>query len=221
MLKRLTILAALGAAALPTAGCGLEDLLILMTDCAFGQQCTGVVESASAARVAAWSKAQGTAQARPFRVAFRGRSVGDGRAVRSGATVFASNRARGRFSGSVAGTLLDRRFQRGRWSASAELEFDPATRTATGRGTVLLRFRDRRAGSVCLYTTVTRARRANGALRETGSITPIGGTGLGARLAGTARFTSRSGEKRGRMRGRSRIGLIDRPSVTSSCGSIG
>jgi hypothetical protein len=120
--------------------------------------------------------------------------VGDPTAYLSDDGVVAQGVARGRFNGALAGSRLGRRFSVGRWTAQSELSYDPATKTATGRGTMLLRFRDRSTGSTCLLVTVIRAREKNGALAESGTVTPLSGSGLGARLAGTARFTSRAGD---------------------------
>ena len=82
---------------------------------------------------------------------------------------------------------------------------------------MLLRFRDRRAGSACLLVTVVRAPERNGALTESGTVTALSGTGLGARLAGTARFTSRAADHRGSLHGRSRISPTSQRSETRYC----
>ena len=235
-MKRLALVGALAALAAGSGGCGFLETLSLMKHCARGVEapCRGPIEEIPAAqagaahteaserpsaarRAAATSQARGAGTAKPFRVQFKGVTVGDPDAYRSGGDVLVQGRVRGRFSGTLAGSRLGRRFSAGRWTAQSELTYDPATKTATGRGTVLLRFRDRRAGSACLYVTVTRARQKNGALSEAGTVTPVSGSGLGARLAGTARFTSRTGDQRGRLRGRSRITVTDQRSESRYC----
>jgi hypothetical protein len=236
IMRRLVLAGALCVLAVSTSGCGFLALLNALHQCSRGVEsaCDGPIgvgvraqpgvgraeaaDSPSAARHAAMaSRARGARSAKPFRVQFRGVTVGEPDAYLSGEDVLGQGRARGRFSGALAGSRLGSRFSAGRWTAQSELTYDPATNTATGRGTVLLRFRDRRAGSACLYVTVTRARRKNGALTETGTVTPISGSGLGARLAGTARFTSRAGDQRGRLRGRSLITVTDQRSESRYC----
>jgi hypothetical protein len=229
-MKRLALAGALCALAAATSGCGFLHLLSELRpgSRASSSRATppaaehGIRAQASdppsgAWRAAATSQARGARTAKPFHVQFRGVTVGDPDAHPSGDDVLVEGRVRGSFSGALAGSRLGRRFSVGRWTAQSELTYDPATKTATGRGTVLLRFRDRRAGSACLYVTVTRARQKNGALRETGTVTPISGSGLGARLAGTAQFTSRAGDHRGRLRGRSRITVTNQRSESRYC----
>jgi hypothetical protein len=213
--KRLALAGALCALAAGTGGCGFLETLSLMKHCARGVEapCRGPIHEIPAARVgaaheeaserpsatrrsAATSQARGARNAKPFRVQFKGVTVGDPDAYRSGEDVLVQGRMRGRFNGALAGSRLGSRFSAGRWTAQSELTYDPATKTATGRGTVLLRFRDRRAGSACLYVTVTRARRKHGALSETGTVTPISGSGLGARLLDPAVPPSRPSDAR-------------------------
>lgn len=237
-MKRLALAGALFALATATSGCGFLHLLHKLKHPLPGDSSlqatpstakSNVREGAGAARsqasdrlaaaerAAAASRARGAGGAKAFRVRFRGVTVGDPTAYLSDDSVLAEGVARGRFNGALAGSRLGRRFSVGRWTAQSELTYDPATKIATGRGAMLLRFRDRRAGSTCLLVTVTRAREKNGALTESGTVTPLSGTGLGARLAGTARFTSRAGDHRGRLRGRSRIVLTNQRSESRYC----
>lgn len=225
-MKRLALAAALCALAVGTSGCGFLHLLHKLKHPLPGDSSlqaarptakSGTHEGAQAERAAAASRARGARSAKTFRVRFRGVTVGDPTAYLSDDGVVAEGIARGRFSGALAGSRLGRRFSVGRWTAQSELDYDPATKIATGRGAMLLRFRDRRAGSACLLVTVTRAREKNGALAESGTVTPLSGTGLGARLAGTARFTSRAGDHRGRLHGRSRIVLTDQRTESRYC----
>lgn len=237
-MKRLALAGALCALATSTSGCGFLYLLdelrhprprFSSLDATPSTAKAGADEGAGAARAAAShrasaveraasaSRAREAGSAKAFRVRFRGVTVGDPTAYLSDDGVIAQGVARGRFDGVLAGSRLGPRFSVGRWKAQSELTYDPATKTATGVGAVLLHFRDRRAGSACLLVTVTKAREKNGALAESGTVTALSGSGLGARLAGTARFSSRAGDHRGRLRGRSRIVLTNQRSESRFC----
>ena len=128
---------------------------------------------------------------------------------------------RGRFNGTLLkDSRLSERFEHGHWAASTNFYLNPETRALEGQAFVKVRFADRRAGSVCLYVNVSKARRKNGGLRETGGVVPLGGTGLGARLTGKSTFVSREGKKRSRTRGKTGFRLQQKRQTPTSCAGL-
>jgi hypothetical protein len=113
--------------------------------------------------------------------------------------------ARGRFSGSFVGdSRPGRRFSSGRWISRGELNYEIRSGKVTGDAYMLLRFKRRGAGSLCLSVGVKAPATKRGKVRARGSFIALGGTGEGAKIVGSGSFSQLSG-RRGRLRGRGRL----------------
>ncbi|HEY1277509.1 MAG TPA: hypothetical protein VGF25_21560 [Thermoleophilaceae bacterium] len=221
---RLALLVSIGAVAVGASGCDWLAVIDAAQRCAHGDEaaCTdGVRVEPSAARS---THASGAAAAagKGFRLRLGGKIVGKPTIyAESGGASAGQTLARGRFNGSLLkDTRLSSRFERGRWAASTDFYYDADTRAMSGHAFVRVRFAQRRAGSVCLYVNVTRARMKNGGLRETGLVIPMGGSRLGSRLTGRTQFVAREGARRTRTRGKTglRLGRTSRKPTT--CGTL-
>jgi hypothetical protein len=211
MIKRLALLAAVAAAALTTGGCAFGEWLTHMHACSRGvtEACSYdgpyYGEYAKASRAAAQA---GQGPKRRFRARFTNRKTTMSPAIiRQGGGSIASNvLVKGRFRGSLlGGSKAGRQFRRGRWISRGDLRYDSTARIYGGAAYVLLRFEKRGAGSLCLSVRFTVKRLKKGRFRERGRFVALGGTGAGAELVGTGRFTQTTGRRGGRMRGRSRL----------------
>jgi hypothetical protein len=137
---------------------------------------------------------------------------------RVGATNLVSG---GRFSGSLVGDSSGgRRFSSGRWISRGELNYKIRSRKFTGDAYMLLRFRRRGAGSLCLSVGIKAAGIKRGEVNARGSFIALGGTGEGAKIVGRGSFSQQSDRSTGRLRARGRLRIGTARPLPALCAAL-
>jgi hypothetical protein len=230
LIKRITILAALATSTAGLSACGdLSLFLEKLTICAHGtnEEATqiGCVPANSGEPIPPFVEPSTAAAVRPgkaLRARFTAKSVTRPdffkRAGGAGATNIVT---RGRFSGSLVGDSgARRRFSSGSWISRGELNYTIRSGKVTGDAYMLLRFRRRGAGSLCLSVGVKAAGTKRGKVESRGSFVALGGTGEGAKIVGSGSFSQVSGRSSGRLRARGRLQTGTRRPLPALCAAL-
>jgi hypothetical protein len=247
LIKRITILAALAAMTAGMSGCGPDYfnwLLGRMTDCAHGET-AGTEEACNIGARGAPPEPDPEAEPSPpvvepsppvveptaaaagrrgeqFRARFTGKPLGPIVALkRPGGAVISNLVPRGRFRVSFRGnSRLGRRFSSGRWTLRGDLNYKIRSRKLTGDAYMLLRFKRRGTGSLCLSVRGHARGIKNRKVQVRGSFVALGGTGEGAKLVGSGSFSQLSGRSSAGLRGRGRLRIGTTRPLPALCAAL-